>query len=197
MTSLAGSLFLYGNAREIPNIERYDEALNQWSLFGQRPGGVYSALVSHGDSIYFIGGVGAEGEQSGSLSKFDPASSEWTELQSMYEVRCPIAAEVAGSNIFVVGCMDDICTEPPCFQCYDICNDIWTKLSAPILNRETSALAAHHFDEFIYLVGDNYSDLDNGKYIEKYDISRDRWHVVEMKGMSERSVEGSALVHVK
>ncbi len=126
----------YGYSSGDTNLTRiYNIASNSWSFGSPAPGPASSegTAVSHGDSMYALGGRNGAGNDN---NRYAPATDTWTVLAPMPTARDGLGAAVVGDGIYAIGGRPQ--TAGPCtgfgseiatVERYDIPTNTWSTVA--------------------------------------------------------------------
>jgi hypothetical protein len=145
------------------------------------------ALVAHDEKLMRIGGFearNAEDEEHdlwsiASVSRFDPAMSQWSDLPPLPEPRSSFDAAVLGDTVYVIGGWAMAGSAPSQWHStawkMDLKQDKpeWVQIAAPPFERRALAVAAH--GDKIYAIGGITSGDETSLDTDVYDPQTDRW----------------------
>jgi hypothetical protein len=159
----------------------------KWETVAEGPGLQGLALVSHGDTLYRIGGFTAKNEEGedndlwsqASVTAFDTAKGEWRDLPDLPEARSSHDAAVLGDVIYVIGGWalqgkDNRQWHSTAWS-LDLSADKpeWKALPAPPFERRALAVAAH--DGKIYAIGGMQHEGGVCTKVDIFDPATQKW----------------------
>ena len=176
--------------------EIYIPALNKWQqiskLNQQR---VLNELVSCGDCLFAIGGIGMEQSTMASMERLSDLNREWEVVEKMNEPRATFAAVSCAGNIYAIGGVtetsDRKITTLKSVEKYNLIERKWTFVSG--MNAERCGHAACVFRGKIFVVGGHDANKQIVKSIECYDPVTDKWLVV---GKTEENLAFHSLIAI-
>lgn len=125
---------------------------------------------------------------SNSLYKFDPVEKKWTKLANMPEKKETKGVIVDG-KLYVIGGYNGNASNN--ISKYDIQTDKWTKLTQLPFGVSAHSVAA--YGDKIYVV----FDFTNQSFIGYYDITANKFVILEQSGMTGRRHAGAHIVNDK
>jgi len=131
-------------------------------------------LVPFADSLYAIGGVGAEGV-SPATERFDSLGGTWVGLAPKPTAVSEARGAVLGGHIYIPGGRDAQGQPLPTTEVYLVERDQWA--SAAALPRPLSGYALTSFEGKLYLFG-GWDGLQYRAEILRYDPGLDRWEEI-------------------
>lgn len=194
----AGKLYVYGGhtgtAHSYSTAEQSNrlwaldlQQPSQWKELASGPRMQGLAMVAHGGKLIRIGGftaMNAEGEDhdlhsQSTVSQFDPATNQWSDLASLPEPRSSHGAALLGDQVYVAGgwAMGDA-QENQWHQTawrLDLSSKpaVWQPIAAQPFQRRAVSVTAH--DGKIYVVGGMRREGGPSTKTDIYDPQTDSW----------------------
>lgn len=160
----------------------YDPEGDRWETKAVMPvvKAEFGAAV-HGDKIYTVGGLTADGSRSATMETYDPETDKWETKPGMSAARNVPGVLVHDHKLYVIGGWS-IGSEGGCNAAeeYDFATNTWRRLSD--VPRGTAYSYITVINEKIYLFG-GYDKLNGGfqDLIQIYDLKNDTWTISSQK----------------
>ncbi len=159
----------------------------QWETIARGPRLQGLAMVSHGKSLYRIGGFEARNKADEEqdlwsvalVARFDPQQRQWTDLPSLPEARSSFDAAVLGDTIYVIGgwaMAGDARSEwHKTAWKLDLSEDVlrWQRIADAPFERRALAVAAHNGR--VYAIGGITSGDETTLETDIYDPQSNSW----------------------
>src|SRR5436190_7370866 len=169
----------FGPAGDSNETRIYNIAQDAWSLGSPAPGPASSEgiAVSHGDSVYALGGRNGAGVDN---NRYTPDTDTWTSLAPMPTARDGLGAAVVGNAIYAIGGRPE--TGGPCssfdqfatVERYDIASDTWSEVAAlPSPRSDVGAIA--HGGKIYAFGGCRLGTETVTDEVDIYDPTTDTW----------------------
>jgi len=171
--ALNGKVYVFSNdsstfdSRTV--IQEYDPSTNTWRLTGLPRYVEGTSAAAMNNRIYVVGGI------SGSLLVYDPATEQWTKLQSLPEPSSNVAAVVAlGGRLYVFGGTAPTGATGK-LQIYDVATDSWSN-GTPMPTPRRQAMAGVISGQ-IAVFGGFDSRFGSLAVTELYNPATDSWTI--------------------
>lgn len=166
--------------------ERFDSSSNMWRRVGLLTHKQSSSYLSYGGFIYQFGGW--NNGWTNQVSRVNTSTGRWENLAPMVKKRGLVATTKYEDLIFVSGGMCDAsCRTLSAVEQYDPAKNQWTTLPSMKLPRADHRLYA--IQGFLYAVGGGEKAAD----IEKYDLRKRQWTIVDFTFGSMEILNGSVM----
>lgn len=176
--ALAGRIYLAGghsrDSASIARVDEFDPRTGRYERLPDMPQRLdHVAMVSHGDSIFVIGGW-TDSIPTNQVWRYSTKARRWTEVASMHVSRGSPAAAVVDGRIYVAGGAPANTAKPhSSVEVYDIGADRWE--FAPDIPTASHHNAAAVVGGQIYVVGGRTPGNFSLDAIQRLDPGRGNW----------------------
>ena len=177
---LDGRLYLVGGYRgasfEATDALRiYDLATDRWHDGPPMPTprGAHAVAV-HNGRLHAIGGVDADGRNTGAHEVYDPRTDSWSAAADLPTPRDHLAAAAVGGEIIVLAGRDSQTFTLTVNEIYDPTSDSWRD-GAPVPTGRSGVAAAVADDQVCLMGGETMSPRMTFDEAECYDPASDTW----------------------
>lgn len=153
-------------------IEKYDAALNEWSIISDLPEGIFNPeVISYDEKIYILGGLDEEKNALGKVYIYDTLNNTWNNGSTMAIPRYNMSAVIHEENIYVVGGYNPEVGVLASVEAYNINTDRWSSVTAlPTPRSKTASIIK---DSIMYVFGG--VNKGNRGEIEAYNFDTKEW----------------------
>lgn len=166
-----------GNFSSLSEFFRFDPSLGTYESLAETPQRLdHTALVTHDDALYIIGGYN-DTRPLADVWRYSVGTGEWSALAPMRIARGSPAAAVIGDKIYVAGGSQDEqgawTGAMSSVEVYDIASGTWS--AAPDMPTPRHHHGAAALDERFVVVGGRNDDDLSLDVVEQFDPASGRW----------------------